>query len=299
MVISRRRAATGALILLCSVAVTSETSAQGFFQSLFGFGSPPAAQRPAQPSTPPGYGYREPVRPPYSTPSTEPRSDQPSSGRFRTVCVRLCDGYYYPLSASASRRDLRRDALSCKASCGTEARLFYQSSSASDASGLVDVTGLAYARLPNAFRYRKTLVDGCKCKPDPWAASELDRHRAYALAEQATNGSGSTPTAKSDGAPASAPAEVIAGSPAPSSEKPVRATTMTQLPTEEAPAPVARPAPRLSSAPAARASQRPTQRVSDHMPKPSAAPRPERPMPSAPLSGLFGNGGSSLRWPGD
>jgi hypothetical protein len=299
MVISRRCAVTGALVLLCTIAVASETLAQGFFQSLFGFGTPPATQQPSRPAPPPGYGYREPVRPPYAPPPVDRPSDQSSSGRFRTVCVRLCDGYYYPLSAAASRRDLRRDALSCKASCGTEARLFYQSSGASDAAGLVDLTGLAYSRLPNAFRYRKTLVDGCKCKPDPWAASELDRHRAYALAEQAMN----TPDKMASGTPSApvtpVPAEVVAGAPTRDETRLVQAATVTTDTTDVSPPPVSRPSSRASTPPPARLPQRPTHRVAGQMQKPAKTSPKVSPKPPAPFSGMFGSGGSTLRWPGD
>jgi uncharacterized protein DUF2865 len=45
---------------------------------------------------------------------------------------------------------------------------------------MVDLTGLAYSALPNAFRYRKTLVPECRCRPQPWSDAELQRHRAYA-----------------------------------------------------------------------------------------------------------------------
>ena len=38
---------------------------------------------------------------------------------------------------------------------------------------MVDLTGRAYTKLPTAFRYRKALSETCKCKPDPWAQSEL------------------------------------------------------------------------------------------------------------------------------
>ena len=45
---------------------------------------------------------------------------------------------------------------------------------------MVDLTGLAYSALPNAFRYRKTLVPECRCRPQPWSEAELQRHRDYA-----------------------------------------------------------------------------------------------------------------------
>ena len=55
-------------------------------------------------------------------------TDAPTSGNgtFRTLCVRTCDGYYFPISFSTTSEHFPADARSCEAICpGTEARLFY------------------------------------------------------------------------------------------------------------------------------------------------------------------------------
>ena len=52
--------------------------------------------------------------------------------------------------------------------------------SAAMSTRMVDLTGLAYSALPNAFKYRQTLVPSCRCRPQPWSETELQRHRAYA-----------------------------------------------------------------------------------------------------------------------
>jgi hypothetical protein len=44
---------------------------------------------------------------------------------------------------------------------------------------MVDLTGRAYSSFPNAFKYRKTLVPGCRCRPQPWSEAERRRHRSY------------------------------------------------------------------------------------------------------------------------
>lgn len=61
--------------------------------------------------------------------------------------------------------------------------MFFHASRDGDTRDMVDVTGRAYSKLPTAFLYRKSTIEGCKCKPEPWAQSELDRHRLYALTE--------------------------------------------------------------------------------------------------------------------
>ncbi|MFM9941508.1 MAG: DUF2865 domain-containing protein [Hyphomicrobiaceae bacterium] len=178
---------TGLLWLV--VVAPLPASAQGFFESLFGGGQPsPPASIPRQglpPALPSPYGYRTPLFSPYRLPSPRDVDEAPQSrsGSFRTVCVRLCDGYYWPISHAVNRSSFYRDANACRASCGEEARLFYHPANQGDVNEMVDLTGRAYAKLPNAFRYRKALNEACKCKPDPWAQSELDRHQRYAINE--------------------------------------------------------------------------------------------------------------------
>ena len=98
----------------------------------------------------------------------------------------MCDGFYWPISFSASRSKFYRDANTCSSSCKSEAKLFHFPSNGGQIEDAVDLTGRAYARLPAAFKYRKALVQGCTCKPEPWSDAELDRHRAYATNEGAT-----------------------------------------------------------------------------------------------------------------
>ena len=104
---------------------------------------------------------------------------------LRTVCVRLCDGYYWPISYSAPRSRFYHDANVCQSSCAGEARLFHYPTSGGSIEDAVDQTGRVYGRLANAYRYRKALVEGCACKPAPWSEAEVIRHERYALAEKA------------------------------------------------------------------------------------------------------------------
>jgi hypothetical protein len=88
--------------------------------------------------------------------------------------------------------------------CSVEARLFYHSSRDGSADTMVDLTGMAYSTLPNAFRYRKTLVQGCRCRPQPWSEVELKRHRAYVEGQAVV--ADARPASESDAASASAAA---------------------------------------------------------------------------------------------
>ena len=107
------------------------------------------------------------------------------SSSYRTVCVRLCDGYYWPISEAAPMSRFRRDNAACESSCQQPAKLFYQPIGDSDATQLVGLDGKAYSSIDKAFAYRKSLDPSCRCKPDPWSSSEVQRHEDYAAAEAA------------------------------------------------------------------------------------------------------------------
>jgi Protein of unknown function (DUF2865) len=156
--------------------VPEPACAQGYFQ--YFFGGPPQYYPPSRPY--PDAGRSSPYQSydagPYDRPAT-----------YRTLCVRLCDGYYFPISFSTTRSEFARDADKCIASCGGEARLFYHSNPGGTVEDMVDLTGFGYADLPTAFKYRKSLVNGCACRPQPWSEAELTRHQSYARREQSGN----------------------------------------------------------------------------------------------------------------
>jgi hypothetical protein len=167
-----------AMLLILLLLPASLAQAQGLPQRPFGYGPPPRAYH---------YPGMSPYRmlPPYGGPLSpyQPYGDDQRplarGGTYRTLCVRLCDGFYFPISGAATQDSLARDADACSASCGAEARLFYHPNDGGDVDTMVDLTGIAYSALPTAFKYRKTLVEGCRCRPHPWSEAELERHRAY------------------------------------------------------------------------------------------------------------------------
>ena len=178
-VVAKRLAALVVVILAGSA---PPAQAQSFFEKLFGLSG--GANRPAA-QPPIGYGYRAPLHTPQSR-SEPSRSEDTSSRkgkgwRVRTMCVRLCDGYYFPMSQSTTTRGLTVDSRRCKSSCGSAARLFYMDADSTDAAAMTDFTGRRYDALDTAFDYRKKLTPGCSCKPAPWSAAERLRHINYAL----------------------------------------------------------------------------------------------------------------------
>lgn len=100
----------------------------------------------------------------------DPSTAQMLTGSYRTLCVRTCDGYFFPISFGASQGRLRTDANVCRALCpAAETRLYYHANPGQEAEQAIaaDGTGDQLTRLPNAFRYRNEVVPNCTCgKPD-------------------------------------------------------------------------------------------------------------------------------------
>lgn len=109
-----------------------------------------------------------PVAPPgtLSRPAdpTEPESEASRAGRFqrstghgslRTLCVRTCDGAFFPISSNTSPLNFRRDALICEQMCPqTETELYYHSMRTEESADMVSAeTGQPYRMLPTAFAY--------------------------------------------------------------------------------------------------------------------------------------------------
>jgi hypothetical protein len=181
---------TRSVILLALLVLTiGPARGQGFPESLFGSdtlsrSSPASGYVRLQPAAKlsPYAHFSSPVGQPFNPYLDEPPQPHERSTTYRTLCVRMCDGFYFPVSNATSSAGFSHDAEKCAASCGREARLFYYPNSGGSVEGMLDMTGRAYASYPIAFRYRKTLVQGCQCRPQPWTEAERERHRAYAMA---------------------------------------------------------------------------------------------------------------------
>ena len=180
----------------------------------------------------------------------------PQSGTFRTVCVRTCDGAYFPISFATVPARFPDDEKTCKALCpAAEATLFAHRNPGEDMSQAVSITGQAYSSLPNAFKYRTEFNPSCACKAagQTWSDA-LKSIDDKATAEQqgdiivteesakkmarppaakgppATAKKGAAPTAATPTAPApdaSAPATVSNGAAA---DKPIRSVGPTFIP---------------------------------------------------------------------
>jgi hypothetical protein len=93
------------------------------------------------------------------------------SSTIRTLCVRSCDGYYFPISYSTTRDRLEADEEACRRQCPAgDASIYYHASRGQIADQAVSISGSPYSSLENAFRYRSVLDQSCTCGtpiPDP------------------------------------------------------------------------------------------------------------------------------------
>jgi hypothetical protein len=101
-----------------------------------------------------------------------PEESLPRASTWRTVCVRTCDGFFYPVSYSTVPTAFPRDEAICKMTCpGTEAKLFAYPNPGGSMDNAVSPSGEQYTAIPNAFKYRTEFVSGCGCRPEgmSWA----------------------------------------------------------------------------------------------------------------------------------
>ena len=97
-----------------------------------------------------------------STPGTDLG---PQSGTFRTVCVRSCDGAYFPISFATVPARFPDDEKTCKALCpAADATLFAYRNPGEDMNQAVSISGQPYTSSPNAFRFRQEFNPSCSCK---------------------------------------------------------------------------------------------------------------------------------------
>lgn len=89
----------------------------------------------------------------------------PQSGTYRTVCVRTCDGAYFPISFATVPARFPDDEKTCKALCpAAEAALYAHRNPGEDMNSAVSISGQPYTALPTAFKFRSEFNPSCSCK---------------------------------------------------------------------------------------------------------------------------------------
>jgi hypothetical protein len=90
------------------------------------------------------------------------RIPQTFGGGYRTHCVRLCDGYYFPISFATGERRFATDAEVCQSmyARSDQAELFVQPSRA-DPDDATSLAGERYGHQLYAFAYRSSYQPDC------------------------------------------------------------------------------------------------------------------------------------------
>lgn len=83
----------------------------------------------------------------------------------KAVCVRTCDGGFFPLANNSRKGGAEGLADMCRALCpNVETRVFTSAPSA-EIDDAVGLDGQPYKSLPNAFKFRTKYDPTCTCKP--------------------------------------------------------------------------------------------------------------------------------------
>jgi hypothetical protein len=92
----------------------------------------------------------------------ERRPAETASGKYRTVCVRVCDGYFFPLNFAATRKRFALEEKKCTAHYAPrEAMLFYYPSGDEGPRRAVSMRGEPYSEKPYAFGHHRAF--GARC----------------------------------------------------------------------------------------------------------------------------------------
>ena len=109
------------------------------------------------------------------------------SGTYRTVCVRSCDGYYFPISFATVPSRFPDDEKTCKSLCpAADATLYTYRNPGEDMNQAVSISGQPYSSSANAFLYRKEFNPSCSCKPagETWSQALKGLDDKAAAAQQ-------------------------------------------------------------------------------------------------------------------
>ena len=113
-----------------------------------------------------------------------------SYATYRTLCVRRCDGYYFPISFSTLPSRFASDAARCQSTCAAPAELFVYRNPGEAPEQMVSSDGQrAYNDIPNAWKYRTEYLKGCSCKVSEYDPEEIEKSKeaAAGTADQAVN----------------------------------------------------------------------------------------------------------------
>ena len=167
----------GVLPLFCLIISLTPAYAQfdhrgGLFAPLFSLFSRPEPR--ALPMEHPRDRFRALQHVPHITvrpPARENRDwedEQPERALgSRAFCVRLCDGFYFPVGMAAGGRTAQAQASACARMCPASQVALYSLPLGGEVTQATGPQGQSYAMLPTAFRFRTEISSSCTCNGRP------------------------------------------------------------------------------------------------------------------------------------
>ena len=116
----------------------------------------------------PAETHEEPLSPEDEAPPQHSDKIVQSTGEARAggeaVCVRSCDGAFFPVTYSAGGSQLDSLADRCRALCPATETTLYTMPVNGQIEQAVSINGAKYMESPTALRYRKTFDQSCSCR---------------------------------------------------------------------------------------------------------------------------------------
>ena len=142
----------------------------GLVEALFGQPKP-SEDLQEQPLTPDGETPGTTAKPAPQEKSASPAGEAMAGGK--AVCVRSCDGAFFPVSYSAGSGRLDQLADLCRALCPNAETTLYTYPVGGEIEQAVSINGARYMDSPTALRYRKTFDSSCSCRRrgQSWASA--------------------------------------------------------------------------------------------------------------------------------
>lgn len=136
---------------------------RGFFDTIFGRDPGPGGVDSTVPELDPEQSIIEP--------------EKPRMGGAQTVCVRTCDGFFFPLANNNGNADEM-----CQALCpGSETTAFGMTAGGEIQNAASRSTGQPYSSLPNAGKYVRSFDASCTCRGQGQSWSEALKNAEYLL----------------------------------------------------------------------------------------------------------------------
>ncbi len=131
-------------------------------------------QRQYEARRPSFFSFFDERQPSFREPEQQRRSpsDLPFA-TYRTMCVRQCDGYYFPVSFSTLPSQFQADETQCRQRCAAPTQLFVYRNPGEDVENMVSLDGKPYTQHNNAWLYREKFIDGCSCDAAEYSEAKI------------------------------------------------------------------------------------------------------------------------------